>query len=188
MLTFIGYIMQLIINPRRGWEDVAADSPVPRHLLLTGLLPFIILTALTSFVRVFYFTDYTFIDAVQNAIINAVTYFATYFIASFAISLKINALETTQGDTLSETEAADRVDVFCSCIVGLLLLITLISNLIPLDLSLLQYLPLYSVYVIWKGAEYLRIATDKIGHFMILSVLTIVVPVYLLGYFFHLFT
>ncbi|MDE6266952.1 MAG: hypothetical protein K2M07_06360 [Muribaculaceae bacterium] len=187
MLAFIGHIAQLIINPRRGWEDIAADSPLPRRMLLSGLIPFILITALTSFVRVCYFTDYTMVDALQNAIITAVTYFATYFIASFIISMQIPLMETPEKSN-EGAEQTDRVEIFSASIVGILLLITLISNLIPLDLSLLQYLPIYSVYVIWKGAEYLQIDRSKTGRFMIVAVLSILVPVYILGYFFHLFT
>lgn len=187
MHTYLGYIAQLIINPRRGWEDVALENPVARRILLSGLLPFIVVTALTTFVRVFYFTDFTVVDAIQTAIINAVTYFATYFIASFAISLRMPQMLAEESD-IEPDEESGRVEIFSACIVGILLLITLVSNLIPMDLSLLQYLPLYSAYVIWKGAEYLHVATDKTGQFMILSVMTLIVPVYLLGYFFHLFT
>ena len=188
MLSFLGYIIQLIMNPRRGWEDVASDNPSPRRMLMSGLLPLIVLTSLTYFVRVFYFTDFTVVDAIQGAVINAVAYFATYFIAVFAISLRIPYMEKDDEDMLSMDEASARVEIFSACIVGLLLLITFVSNLIPLDISLLHYLPLYSVYVIWKGAEFLRIDLPKIGHFMILAVLPIIVPVYALGYFFYLFT
>lgn len=187
MLTFLGYIIQLIIKPQRGWEDVATGNPVPHKLLRAGLYPMIVITALTSFVRVFYFTDYTWIDALQNAIINAVTYFATFFIASFVLSLSLEKFRLPDSGSPTPDDS-DRVAIFSAAIVGILLLITLVSNLIPLDVSLLQYLPLYSAYVIWKGAPYLGIATEKTGHFVLIAVASLILPVYVLGYFFHLFT
>lgn len=183
MLTFIGYIIQLIIKPQRGWEDLAGANLPARRLLVSGLIPLILLTAATSFVRVFYFSDYTWVDALQGAVINAVTYFGTYFIATFVLSLRVPRLQTGS----DSTAVTDKVEIFSAGIVGILLLITLVSNLIPLDISLLQYLPLYSAYVIWKGAPYLDIDAEKIGQFMLTAVASLIIPVYALGYFFQLF-
>ncbi|MDE7154550.1 MAG: hypothetical protein K2O00_08965 [Muribaculaceae bacterium] len=185
MLTFIGYIIQLMIKPQRGWEDLAKADFSARRLLVSGLIPLILLTAAVSFVRISYFSDYTWVDALQDAVINAVTFFGTYFIATFLLSLRLPYMQTEPGDS---AENNNKVDIFSAGIVGILLLITLVSNLIPLDISLLQYLPLYSAYVIWKGAPYLGIAKENIGQFMIIAVASLIIPVYALGYFFHLFT
>lgn len=175
----------MIIKPHRGWEDVDQSNPDPSQLLRSGLYPMIAIVALSSFTRIPYYTDYTWVDATQSAVINAVTYFATYFIAQFVLSLKLEKNQTA--DSTGDDENNRRIAIFTALNVGILMLITLVSNLMPFDLSLLQYLPLYTAFVIWKGAPYLRVETDRIGHFMILAVCSIIAPVYALGYFFHLF-
>ena len=49
MLLYIKHLFQLIISPGRGWEDIGHADSDPRRLLLNGLLPWLAVVALTSF-------------------------------------------------------------------------------------------------------------------------------------------
>ena len=39
MLTLLRYIIQLILSPKNGWEDLAQTNPDPDVLLTKGVYP-----------------------------------------------------------------------------------------------------------------------------------------------------
>ena len=39
MLTLLKYIIQLIVSPKNGWDDIADKNPDPEILLTKGVYP-----------------------------------------------------------------------------------------------------------------------------------------------------
>ncbi|MDE5857654.1 MAG: hypothetical protein K2H32_04800, partial [Muribaculaceae bacterium] len=75
-------MIQLVLSPVNGWEDIAkSDIPVKR-LLSKGLYPLMIVAAITSFCALFYSVDATFVSCLQSAVIIFISFFVTYFFAN----------------------------------------------------------------------------------------------------------
>lgn len=183
-------MLQLVLSPHNGWEDIAkADIPVD-ELLSKGLFPLTGLASAASFCALIFNVDSTLVGCIQSAIITFIRFFVTYFFAnliftSFASKiLSDTGNENTQG-YVYELDTA-RASTFIIYNLGVLVVLALISNLIPLQHSLLQFFPFLVALLMWKGADFMEVAPDRVGHFTFLSVFAILVPTYLLQYFFEL--
>ena len=69
LLYYLRDMVQLLLSPLKGWEDVETDSFEAKTLLLRGLLPFLAITALTVFVKAFYVADIHWIALIEQAIV-----------------------------------------------------------------------------------------------------------------------
>lgn len=178
MLSFLKYLFQLIISPARGWEDVSHAGTPYDELTSRGLYPLLGVAAISVFVSAFYNHDLTFIRLLQGAIIIFVKFFITYFIAVALFSLA--APKMSDGE-LNEKKG----HTFIIYNIGLLALYNIIENILPIQLSFVQFLPLYSAIIIWKGARYLAIREDSMLQFTLFGIFSIIVPPYLISWIFN---
>ena len=175
MALFLKMLFHLILSPSRGWEDVVQYDPDPRRLMTSGLYPVFAMAAVSVFIVGFYDPALTFVGLLQRAIITYVQYFISYYIAQFVFAMFIRRY-------VSDGEVSDdRIGVFISIGLGLLAVLAVIMNCLPVELSLVQFLPVYVAVILWKGAPYLNVRDDKMNQFVILSVASIIAPVYLLA-------
>lgn len=180
MLKFLRQILQLLISPSKGWEDVSATGTPPAEITRRGFYPLLGVLAVTSLVRLVYHDmGYTLVDALQNAIIAFTVYFVTMFIAGYCFSVFMPAI----GGKANSLNKNSSYITFC---LGTLALISIVANLIPVDLVLMKILPAYVAFIMFKATVYLDILPDKIGQFMFLSVFSIGVPPFLLTFLFKL--
>lgn len=180
MLRFLKNILQLVVNPARGWEDVSSDATAPQELCRVGLYPLLAICAL-SCVGGFWKLDSesTFIAIIQNAIITFTAYFATKFFAEFMMGLTM--------DKICDKEPSQRKNsIVVIYALAISAIITIIINVVPLDLAVLKFLPIYVGFILYKSIRYLSVAHDKQGHFMFLSIFTIIAPPYLLTFIFNI--
>ena len=79
MLTFLKYLIQLILAPGHGWEDICKENPDPDRLLRSGLYPLLGVAAATEALALIYDREAT----VAGVLIHAISDFGAYFIAIF---------------------------------------------------------------------------------------------------------
>jgi heme/copper-type cytochrome/quinol oxidase subunit 4 len=104
-----------------------------------------------------------------------VQFFISYYIAQTIFSLTIE--KYVENGSIDD----NRVGLFISIGLGLLAIIEVIKNVLPVELSLVQFLPIYVAIILWKGAAFLHVVDSKINYFVFLTIIAIIVPVYLLG-------
>ncbi|MCC8175711.1 MAG: hypothetical protein LUC85_04120 [Bacteroidales bacterium] len=178
MLRFLKNIFQLLISPANGWEDISAETKDPAAIASQGLYPLLGFAALTAFFQMLWISQLTVTGALQNAIIIFVQYFITFFLAQYALSLLLKPC-------ISHGEVNEKkLAVFVSYSLALMALITIIENLLPMELLILQFLPIVVAVVIWKGARFMGVETAQVPRFTILSILLIIGPPLLLGWLF----
>ncbi len=177
MLSFIGHLLQLIISPNKGWEDISSRGDDPNNLTRQGLYPLLGIAACSVFARLI-FIDLTITSLVQQALIEFIRFFLTYFIASFVMSLTL----------IKVVDGKPNEKKYCTFIIyniGILTIISIINNCLPFELSLIQFLPLLVVITMWTGARYISVNKDKLVQFTAISILSILIPPYLLHYLFN---
>lgn len=176
MLKFLVCLLQLIISPAKGWDAIAAEDIDPRRLCSEGFYPFIGVVACTVFIQYFYNTELGVAWLLQKAVITFIQYFITYFLASFIFSLFISKM--VGGGEADEK----RCHTFIIYNLALLGLFCMISNCLPVEISIFQFLPFFDIFIIWFGIPYLSITDNKKVMFLILSVVAIMAPPYILGH------
>jgi heme/copper-type cytochrome/quinol oxidase subunit 4 len=63
----------------------------------------------------------------------------------------------------------------------ILAVIMLVSNVIKVRLALVEFLPLYVVFVIWKGCKFVHIEEQNVGIFMVSAIASLLGSVYVLS-------
>ena len=177
LLYYLRDMAQLLLSPLKGWEDVETDAFEAKTLLLKGLLPFLAITALTVFVKLFYVADIHWIALIEQAIVCFMKFFVGYFVASFCFTLYLP--ECIEGEI-----SVNNCHTFIIYAIGMLALINIFQNLLPIDIAIVYVMPVYVLYVMWRGLRYLRISFTGVTKFLLLDIFSVIAPPYLLQYLF----
>ncbi len=179
MLTFFKYLIQLILSPSNGWEDLAKQNPDPEESLRTGLYPLMGVSAASEFLALLYGRGASMLHVVSAAITDFGAYFLAIFIARLGFDLSLSKV-------CDEIPEQRRVNNFINVSLGLMVLFQIIDNCIPWNLMLLKFLPLYVVLVISKGTGYMNIRKrDDMRFLSIAAGLIVAVPL-VIYYFIYL--
>ncbi len=180
-MFFLYYLrdsLQLILAPAKGWEDVSADGLDDTALLKKGLIPFLVLTALSSFVGMFSDVDVLFISILQQSIITFIKYFATYYLACLVFTLYLPSC-------ISGEFSLKKCHTYITYGITLLAVVNIIENCIPVELAVVYIMPIYVLYILWRGLRYMSVSFDGVGTFLLITILSILLPPYALQYLFN---
>lgn len=188
MLKFIGNIIQLIFSPQKGWEDLEQDDYRSdgrrgcidiRRLYTLGFLPLILICSLTCFVRMMYDNGPDFLGSLQTAIIQFFSLFLSYHLAVYIFSW---LMPRVVGPDAMPDQRRDAIMVMYS--ISVIALIFLLGNVIKVKLALIQFLPFYVIFIIWKGADFVDVPQRSIGQFMLMASASVLGAVYGLSFLF----
>lgn len=177
MKEYLINMLQLVLSPANGWEDIAALGRRPEIIARKGFYPLAALTALSVFISALYSRHFELFGLCLKALVTGLSFFISYFVGTFCLSLFIEPLLNGRYDER-------RCATFSLYIVGLLAAIKLIVNCLPVSYDMLFFVPLYVVLVEWKGATYLSVKESRIGVFMILAVFGVFAPSFLIDFLF----
>lgn len=173
MLTYLKLMLQIVLSPSRGWDDVAGELPPARRTMLCGFLPLVLLTAMSSCISALWRND----TAVGSLVIGAVATFAVYAMTYFTCCALLNAsLQRIEPE--KDSDRTERVSLFASFTVGQMAVIGMLENLLPAELTLLQLLPLFEVVVIVKARAFLQIPAERTGLGVAVGIASCILPVY----------
>ena len=178
MKEFLKSLLQLILSPRNGWEDIEKAALRPSQLLGRGLFPLMALAAVSVFAQALFLHHVVFLKLFMRMIITFVVYFISYFFSTFVLSLTPLVAESSQPD---EDERAQTFTIYT---LGLLALISIVVNLLPVTPLVLFFLPCYVALVQWKGCAYMRIPEGKQGLFMTVAIPGVLLPPYIFYFVF----
>lgn len=180
MLTLFGYIIQLILSPKNGWDDLARRNPDPDMLLTKGLYPLMGLAAATEFLGLLYH-EANIAQVLIGAINVFGTYFVTVFIAKLIFEMYLDKLAGTEADSRRSSTLI---------VMGVAMMVTfqLIENCLPWGLLIIKFLPIYAILVLSKGTEYIGLTKRNELKFTALSGFAIVAVPLFIYYFIFIVT
>lgn len=179
MLKYLGYLIQLILSPGKGWDDIALSNLTPKSVAADGYYPLLGVASCSVFVQYLYDSDLTLPVLVESAVITFVVYFISYFIASFMFAV-------FGGRLIKSVPDEKRYNLFILFNLSILVMIEILKNCLPMSLSLVEFLPLFVLLVMWMGHRYLDVEPGKEGSFTIFCGLAILAPPFLLDFLFKL--
>ncbi len=150
MLTFLKYLIQLILSPGSGWADLERTSPDAEGLLRRGLYPLLGLTAAAEFLAFAYLRHAGLSLVLMRAVSDFGAYFVSIFIARLIFDLYLGRLCDVRPEP-------SRVATLTVCGIGLMVLVQLLGNCLPWSLVLLKFLPVYVVLIIYKAGSYIGV-------------------------------
>lgn len=171
MLQYLKNLFQLILSPAKGWEDVSASVSSPESLVKDGFYPLLGIASLTEFVRLFYYGNGGFVTVLELAIALAGSYFISYYISRMLLE---HYLKSHVGGDINPT----KINIFSLYALGMLLIIEIIENVLPTDLTLVKFLPLFVALILYKGAAYMSVKQNHELRFLLISALSLIaVPI-----------
>ena len=178
MAIYFKLLFQLILSPYQGWKDVSHEGVPVNKLLSSGFYPLIAVSALTIFLQGLYHPGFTLVNLVERCIVVFVQYFISFFIARFIFTSFIHRYVVSE---ISEK----RNDSFIIFSLSLLALATLTENCIPIYMPIREFFAIYVAIIMWRGTRYMAVRNDKVERFMIMSILSILVPPFIIGFLFN---
>lgn len=166
---FFRHLIQLLLSPVRGWEDVSAASINPAELQRRGFYPWLGVTALSEFAPMIYGAR-GFWPSLEAAIAVACAMFASLYIGRLFMDASMRKF---LGDSVNPT----KIDIFVTFLVGVDCLFCIITNAMPASMTFLKLLPLLSVIIIFKSIAYMGVDEERQLNFTALaSIGVIVIP------------
>lgn len=180
LLTFSKDLIQLVLAPRRGWLDIEKEDPDPQKLTETGFYPLLSIVALTAFCHGLYGSEKF---DVARQLIEALCQFLSLFMgAMLARVLFESMLARVCGATASEARM-NLVIIYCLSLMGL---IDIISNLCPIELAVIWFLPAFVALVAWQARTFLGVNTFKQGQYIAFALLCLIILPVVIGFLLHL--
>lgn len=171
MLEYLRYLLQLLLSPARGWEDISSRSPDPEEMTRRGLYPLIGLAALTEFCAFFYQKGLKLDQMLIRAVLDFGAYFVSVFVARLIFEIYLGKVVDGGAPNRRKVES---LAVFP---IGLMVLIQIAGNCLQANLTFLKFLPLYVVLVLYKASVYIGVRpNDELRFTGIASVAVVVVP------------
>ena len=211
VIRYLKNLIQLIFSPVQGWDDLDDEekrgfmdyrnSRLDTHggqrgasfheearqwevqdaarQFRTGFLPFIAVCACSAFIKMLYNDSLGFLGALQMAIITFVSLFLAAQSARYAFQIYLPRMVDGAMATDYPRGRAMMLIMYCLTFLGL---ITFVSNAVKVRIALIEFLPLYVVFIIWKGWRFVGVREKDLGLFMLLSTVSILGSAYLVSF------
>lgn len=179
MLNYLKCLLQLILSPGKGWEDISYEGRDPRVVLNRGYYALLVVVALSSLMSLVYDHQMSAPVAILHVPLTFLQYFVSYYIAMFVFGLMLT-------DYIDGDFNYTRTATYTAYLLGLVSVVSMLENLLPMDVGVLHFLPIYIAVIAWKGAGYMAVRSDRVGSYMLMTIAAVIVPPYLLGWLFDL--
>ena len=180
MFTFLGRIIQLLLSPEHGWEDISAAAERAEDIQRKRFLPLIWVVALSQLVRLFYEPQLGVFSALAAVVAVGGAYLASLLIAKMVMNFAV--CKWIDCDVNVE-----KIHVVVLYTLGLTAFYRLIYNLIPAPMMLLKLLPLLSLLVILRATKFLGVPSEMGLRLMGQGFLAVIVIPFLITYLFMMF-
>lgn len=168
MLRYLKNLFQLVLAPTKGWEDVSASLESQERLMRDAFFPLLGVAAASEFIRLFYHNSGGFLTVFELAIALFGSFFVSFFVGRIILS---NYLVNLVDGELNQT----KLSTFIIYGLGLLLLIEIIENILPTELTLVKFLPLFVALILYRATAYLSVKSGSELRFLCVAALAVIV-------------
>lgn len=154
MWLYIRHLIQLVLSPTGGWNDISEAARTPEEVQRRGFYPWTALVALSETVRCLYEPDLSVFTALGCALAVAGAMLVTLYLGRLLLDMSLVRL-------VDGTLNISKVAVFTLYMTGMWGLFIMVSNLVPASLTIVHFLPLLSVLVIFKASAFLGVREES---------------------------
>lgn len=174
--TYIKNLLQLILSPKHAWMDINADDDTMDTITRRGMYPLMAVMLVSVFIRPLYRSGTYSVEALlQTALVQFVALFVAFFAGRLAMDTMLPKYNSTHSPDIIATGTV------AAYITGIMTLIQILENLLPVELTVTQLLPLLAAVILWKAAPYLDIEENSEAVFMVPATLALIGPVILIN-------
>lgn len=175
MWLYIRQLIQLILSPARGWEDISEAALTPDDIRRRGFMPWLGITALSEFIPLAYDPTLTFLVAAESAVAVAGGMFVAMYVAGIVFDISL-------GRFVDGTLNLAKGSVLSLYMIGIACMFTILANMLPTTLTIVHFLPLLSVLIIFKSTRFIGVrAGDAMSYLGLAAIVTIALPIAVVG-------
>ena len=171
-------VFKTIATPVSGWKELKRAHVQPEDMAALSFYRLLALAAASCFADYIYNPDVTLTGTLTNAVVEFVKYFLGYFAVMATCKILPDEIRYRMEMPFGRNFV---MTAMCSLVVWSILL-----QWIPIAAPVLSFLPLYTVYMVFKGVKYLRIPENRhVLSASVISAISILAP-YIIGFLFNL--
>lgn len=171
-------LMRVIATPLEGWKALKRAHVPPERMASSCFYPLLALTAASCFANFIYDPYAELTGTLTEAVVEFVKFFLGYFAVLWACKMLPEEIRYRMEMPFGRN--------FVMVAMSSLVIWSVLLQWLPMAAPVLSFLPLYTVYMIFKGVKFLRIPENRLTlTASVLSVMTIVAP-YIIGILFNL--
>lgn len=165
-----GAMLKVMIGPIYGWRKLKRAKISTERFAAGCFYPLLAVAAVTEFAGMFYEANKTFPEMLVESVKTFITYFLGYYIALLCSTTFIPK-------SCREKMHTEFAHTFIMLATSTLLLFRILLNLFPMVDSVLVFLPIWTIYLIVRGARILRVPKDRESSMAgLISLYTIAAP------------
>ena len=163
-------LFHIMFNPVEGWKVLRRTRIKIENLQSGCFYPLLALLALSKFADFFYSVNVTLSQVVSQAVVIFVSYFFGYFSIPILLSWFLPKEMVNKFDGRFGKE-------FILVALSTLALFSIVINLLPMIWPILIFLPIWTLYLMFKGTRFFLFPQNQEMKFFVLSgVITIGIP------------
>lgn len=166
----LGLLFRVLFNPVEGWK-VVRRSKISLDSLQSGCFyPLLAILALSKFAEFIYSVNVSLSHVVTQAVIAFVSFFFAYFCIPMVM---VWVLPKDLASSFEEKFGKEYTVISLSSLV----LFSIVTNLLPMLWAVLIFLPIWTLYIMFKGVRFFKFPEEKeMKFFFIIGVSVICLP------------
>lgn len=162
-------LTQIIFSPRRAWEHLSENNTLQQYMLPLMVYPLIVLTALSTYIPYLY-GYITFDIATKHATLVLLKYCGC-MICAWGVLILLSRIYF-----MSECSKHE-LHLFTGYTLIFTMLSVIIGNILPSSFTFVQFMPAYTIWIVYQGRDFLRIPQENVFSFTVsTSSILIVLP------------
>lgn len=168
-----GLLFKIMFNPVEGWKSLRRSGKSVEAFQSGIFYPVLALLALSAFADYFYSVNVT----LQQVITQAVVAFVAYFFGYFCVMIILSWLLPAEMKKRLEGQFGG---LYISVGMTTLALFSIFIELLPMLWPILIFLPIWTLYLMYKGVRFFKFAQNQEMKFYVLAGAAVVgVPILL---------
>ena len=160
--TSIGMLFHIMFSPVEGWKGLRRSSKNVESLQSGLFYPLLALLAISKFADFFYSVNVSLSQLVTEAVVAFVAFFFSYFSVHMVLSWILPKDMTQKFDCAFGKE-------FILIALSTLVVFSIVTNLLPMLWPLLIFLPIWTLYIMFKGIRFFKFQINQDLKFFVLA-------------------
>lgn len=157
-----GVLFNIMFNPIEGWKSLRRSSITPESLQSGCFYPLLAFLAVSTFAEFFYSVNANLSKVITQAVVSFVAFFFGYYCIQIILSW---FLSKEMGEIFESKFGKEYILISLST----LALFTTITNLFPMLWPILIFLPIWTLYLMYKGIRFFKFPQKEEMKFFVLS-------------------
>ena len=166
-------VLKVLFAPVEGWKSIRREKLTEQDVQSKCFYPILAILAVASFAKLIYFPK----TKISEIVVNGLEEFISFFFGYFCILILFKILLPSKTRHIFDTEFGK---VFILISLSTLAIFNSIMEILPMLWALLIFLPIWTVYCMWRGIRFFKLPEKGFLRFTLIVCLCVIGVPYIL--------